>query len=179
MSRIILITGGSRSGKSAHAQRLAESLPGSKAFIATCPVIDAEMAERIRLHQAQRSRDASWRTLEEPLDLERAVRQATDCRVVLVDCLTLWINNLLYEADRERQDLTEEMVSVAAQKILAAGRELSGTCIFITNEVGLGIMPDNPLARRYQDLLGRCNQVMAAGADEVLLLSCGLALRLK
>ena len=100
MSKIILITGGSRSGKSAFAQRLAEALPGPRAFVATCPVIDPEMNDRIRRHQEARSL-AEWQTFEEPLDLAAACRGAAALPVILVDCLTLWVNNVMYAAAQQ------------------------------------------------------------------------------
>jgi adenosylcobinamide kinase/adenosylcobinamide-phosphate guanylyltransferase len=179
MSRIILITGGSRSGKSAYAQRLAESYPGPKAFIATCPVLDKEMARRIQRHQADRSHDPSWHTWEASLHLEQALQDAQGSSAILVDCLTLWVNNLLHEAILSASGLTEDSMAAHTRRILSAARASAETSLFITNEVGMGIIPDNPLARQYQDLLGRCNQVMAAGADEVLLMSCGLTLKIK
>ena len=107
MAKIILITGGSRSGKSAYAQRLAEALPGPRAYVATCPVIDTETAERVKLHREARSA-SSWETIEEPVDLAGAIGRAATYRVLLVDCLTLWVNNLLYEAERGEVFTEEE-----------------------------------------------------------------------
>ena len=104
MKGIHLITGGSRSGKSAYAQMLAEALPGPRAYVATCPIIDAETAERVKRHQEARGA-AAWETIEEPIDLAGAIGRAVAYRVLLVDCLTLWINNLLYDAEQRGEML--------------------------------------------------------------------------
>ncbi len=179
MSRVHLITGGSRSGKSGYAQRLAESLPGLRAFIATCPVVDEEMRQRILKHQLARAA-GTWQTIEEPLDLARVIAARTDIPVLLVDCLTLWINNLMYAAEQAHQPpVGEEQVAARTREILAACAQRGGTILFVTNEVGMGIVPENALARRYRDLVGRCNQTLAAGANAVTLVTCGIPLHLK
>ena len=178
MAQIILITGGSRSGKSTYAQNLAESIPGSRTYIATCPPLDEEMAARIQKHRAQRQASL-WQTLEETIDLAGALLKTRESQVRLVDCLTLWINNLLYEAEKQGQEITEEDMLERCTQLLTACKELPGTVIFVTNEVGMGIVPDNPLARHYRDLAGRCNQIMAAGADRVILMVSGLPLNMK
>jgi len=175
MARIVLVTGGARSGKSRHAQKLAEAVEGTRAFVATCEPLDDEMRQRVQAHQRAR-REAGWRTVEEKVDLVRALRRCKQSAVILVDCLTLWVSNLLGEAG---EDLTEEQIQRRCNELLAACAEQPGTVIFVTNEVGDGIVPDNALARRYRDLAGRCNQAMAAGADEVYLVVCGIAQRLK
>jgi adenosylcobinamide kinase / adenosylcobinamide-phosphate guanylyltransferase len=178
MGEIILVTGGSRSGKSAYAQRLAESLPGPRAYLATCPVIDGETAERVRLHREVRSA-ADWETIEEPVDLAGAVGRAAAYRVLLVDCLTLWVNNLLYEADRQGETFTEEAAAGRSRELIAACRMFPGTIIFVTNELGMGIVPENATARRFRDCAGRCNQLIAAAAAEVTFVVSGIPLRLK
>ncbi|HAU38995.1 MAG TPA: bifunctional adenosylcobinamide kinase/adenosylcobinamide-phosphate guanylyltransferase [Phycisphaerales bacterium] len=178
MARVILVTGGCRSGKSAYAQRLAEGLPGRRAYVATCPVIDEEMRHRIQRHREAR-KAAGWETVEESLALAKALTAVGQYDVVLVDCLTLWVNNLLHEAERKGDDLDEDHVAQRCQEALRACRALPGAVIFVSNEVGMGIVPDNPLARRYRDLVGRCNQVIAAGADVLTLVSCGIPLFLK
>ncbi len=175
MAHIILITGGGRSGKSSYAQRLAEGLPGPRAFIATCPRIDGEMDERIRKHQESRD-EALWHTIEEPLNLAGTLRNASEHKVFLVDCLALWINNLMYRAGRP---LTEDEIADECREVLSACKQIQGTVIFVTNEVGMGIIPVNAEARLYRDLLGRCNQTIAAGADNVVFMACGLPLNLK
>ena len=178
MSRMILVTGGARSGKSAYAQSLAESLPGPHAYVATCPVTDAEMAERIRNHRQART-EHTWQTLEEPVNLPAALEQATGCPTVLVDCLTLWINNLMYQAAGDSLLLSEEDVQLRCQTLIDAVQRHPGTVIFVSGEVGLGIVPENREARLFRDLLGRCNQLLAASAHQVTFVACGLPLHLK
>jgi adenosylcobinamide kinase / adenosylcobinamide-phosphate guanylyltransferase len=178
MAEIHLITGGSRSGKSAYAQALAEALPGRRAFLATCPIIDAETAERVKRHREARSA-AAWETVEEPVDLAGAIGRATAYRVLLVDCLTLWINNLLYEAEQRGEVVTEEATAQRSRELIAACRAFPGTVIFVTNELGMGIVPENEAARRFRDCAGRCNQLIAAAAAEVTLVVAGIPLRLK
>lgn len=179
MAQVILVTGGSRSGKSSYAVRMAEASPGPRAFIATCSVIDDEMRERVEKHR--QARDASrWKTvLEETVDLAGALHSAGDHKVILVDCLTLWVNNLMHESLARGSDMTEDDVTRSCRALIEACERLSGTVIFVTNEVGMGIVPDNPLSRLFRDLAGRCNQVMAQGADVVTLVACGLHLNLK
>jgi adenosylcobinamide kinase/adenosylcobinamide-phosphate guanylyltransferase len=178
MGRIILITGGSRSGKSEYARTLAESLPGRRAFIATCPPVDEETRERIRKHREARSK-SQWDTVEEPIDLSGAIRDAADYDILLVDCLTLWVSNLMYAAERQGEEITEETIARRCDDLTAACDDHSGSVILVTNEVGMGIVPENAVARRFRDLAGRCNQLVAAKAGEVTLLACGLPLNLK
>jgi len=178
MARIILITGGGRSGKSGYAQEAAERLPGTRGFVATCPAIDEEMVERIRKHQEARD-PSRWTTMEEPCDLAGIFRRAAGFDVLLVDCVTLWVNNLMYEEDRNGRILTEEDAARRCEEMLAAAADFNGTAFFVTNEVSMGIIPDNPTARRYRDLVGRCNQILARAADEVILMVCGLPVIIK
>ncbi len=177
MGKIIVVTGGCRSGKSAYAQQLAESLPEPRYYLATCPPIDEEMRQRIRRHQEQRAQ-CNWQTIEEEVDVARAIMQAGD-GTILLDCLTLWINNLMYEAENRRAEVSEDDIAAAADGLLRAARERRGTTIFVTNEVGMGIIPDNPIVRRYRDLAGRCNQIMGAAADEVVLMVSGIPMTVK
>jgi adenosylcobinamide kinase / adenosylcobinamide-phosphate guanylyltransferase len=198
MAEIVLITGGSRSGKSRHAQELAESIAGKRTFVATCPAVDGEMAERIRRHQ--QARGAGWITIEETVDLPGALRRAADSSVILVDCLTLWVNNLLYgetflsaregaaEAGKAlpaeggpavSAGMTEDEMEARCREVLLACAALPGTVIFVTNEVGMGIVPDNALSRRFRDLAGRCNQVIGRGADRVIFMVSGIAAAIK
>lgn len=178
MSPVILITGGSRSGKSAFAQQMAEQIKGERLFVATCPHTDPEMDERISRHQHDR-RGRGWQSVEEPLLL---VEQLASCRpdtTVLIDCLTLWINNLMYEAGERHKEIDEDRVELLAEKLGQVAAAHHGTVIMVTNEVGSGIVPENPVARRYRDLVGRCNQVIARTADQVFLVSCGIPLQVK
>lgn len=177
MAHIILVTGGSRSGKSEFAQKLAEKQSGSKLFIATCPVTDDEMAGRIRKHQAQR-KVSLWQTIEEPVYLTGILERSGE-HTILLDCLTLWINNLMYAAQSCNNSVDETEISTKVREMLAAARKCSATVIFVTNEVGLGIVPENREVRLYRDLVGRCNQDVGTEADEVYLVSCGIPLQLK
>ena len=178
MANIILITGGSRSGKSAYAQGLAEALPGPRAYVATCPVIDPEMERRVQKDREARS-VSEWETIEEPVDLAGALSRAAACRVILVDCLTLWVNNLLYEAEGRGTVFTEEAAAARCREVIGACGEFPGTVIFVTNELGMGIIPDNEPARRFRDCAGRMNQLIAAAAGTVTLVVAGLPLLLK
>ena len=174
MARILLVTGGCRSGKSAYAQRRAMAVPGQRAYVATCPVVDEETARRIAAHRRARE-GQGWLTIEEPTDLEGVLRRHAAMDVLLVDCLTLWINNLLYEAGRAGRPLDEPPCGA----MLQAAEACRGWVILVTNEVGLGIVPDNPLARRYRDLVGQVNQLVAQRAEEVVLMCCGIPLPIK
>jgi adenosylcobinamide kinase/adenosylcobinamide-phosphate guanylyltransferase len=177
MAEIILITGGARSGKSRHAQALAEARPGTRLFLATSPVVDDEMRARIARHQGDRQA-RQWRTVEEPLRPMDVLAGHPEAQVVLLDCLTLWLSNLLFEAE-EPELFSEETVAELTAELVAAARLRPGLVIIVTNEVGLGIVPENPLARHYRDLLGRCNQGIAAAADRVELVTCGISLTIK
>jgi adenosylcobinamide kinase/adenosylcobinamide-phosphate guanylyltransferase len=178
MGRITLITGGSRSGKSSFAQRLAEERPGSRLFLATCPVTDPEMEIRILRHIEDR-RKSNWETVEEPVRLAARLREAGRYDTVLIDCLTLWINNLLHEASGRNLEMDEDKVAALANSLTEAARHHGGEVIMVSNEVGLGIVPENRTARLYRDLVGRCNQSVAAAADAVYLVACGIPLQLK
>ena len=176
--RLVYVSGGCRSGKSAYAQRLAEGIAGRRAYLATCPRIDVEMDNRILLHQQQRA-DRDWETIEEPVALDQALLKAQDFDVILIDCLTLWVNNLLFAAEQKQQDLTEADIEPHCQRFLSACRQGQRTIIVVSNEVGMGLVPEDPLSRRYRDLIGRCNQLVASAADEAIFMVSGLPLRLK
>ncbi len=178
MARVILVTGGSRSGKSSFAQARAEALPGPRLYLATSPVTDQEMAERIEHHRRQRD-SALWETLEEKCALADSLVGQHEAQVVLVDCLTLWVHNLLHAAVLAGRPFGEPEMTAAAESVLAAARGRAGTVFFVTNEVGLGIVPANAAARVFRDVAGRCNQVFGAGADELYLVCCGVPLRIK
>lgn len=164
-----LILGGARSGKSRYAQSLAEAFDGDLVFIATGEAFDDEMADRIDRHRADRG--PRWQTVEAPLALGEAIRaHAAPDTLLLIDCLTLWVSNLMH-AERDIVDATADLI--------AAMREAPGPVILVANEVGLGIVPDNALARRFRDEAGRVNQAVAAAANEVSFVAAGLPLRLK
>lgn len=165
----LFVLGGARSGKSRYAQARAEALADSLIFVATAEAFDDEMRERIAQHRADR--DARWRTVEAP----RALAAAIDAlnrhdAVVLVDCLTLWVSNLL---------LADDDIARAGRELCEAIGRFEGMIILVANEVGLGIVPDNALARRFRDAAGQLNQAIAAACDEVVLLAAGLPLTLK
>ena len=166
--RTHLVLGGARSGKSCHAQALAEAIAPARLYIATAQAFDAEMRDRIAHHQSDR--DASWTTIEAPHDLPAAIRARADAPVILVDCLTLWLSNrLLADADLES----------AASDLLGAIATTTAPIILVSNEVGFGIVPDNALARRFRDAAGRLNQRLAAACDVVELVVAGIPLRLR
>jgi adenosylcobinamide kinase/adenosylcobinamide-phosphate guanylyltransferase len=165
----ILVLGGARSGKSRLAQRRAEEIGGELIYVATAEPLDDEMVERIARHRADR--DGRWRTIECPLALaETIVREQGDGRVLLIDCLTLWLSNLMH-AERD--------IMAATNALAEALGQARGTIILVANEVGLGLVPDNSLGRRFRDEAGRLNQSIATAASEVLFVAAGLALQLK
>ncbi|MDD5697958.1 MAG: bifunctional adenosylcobinamide kinase/adenosylcobinamide-phosphate guanylyltransferase [Victivallaceae bacterium] len=178
MAKVILVTGGARSGKSAYSETLAKNFPAPRVYIATAPVMDEEMRRRVVRHQQQRKNDG-WDTVEEEIDLAGAVEKARACGTILVDCLTLWINNLLYAAEQQGREITEDEMLAKCARLEKACAGFDGNIIFVINEVGMGIVPDNPLARRFRDLSGRCSQRIAEFADRVVLVACGLPLVLK
>lgn len=164
-----LILGGARSGKSRHAEHLAEQSGLAVVYIATAEALDAEMSARIAHHRAQRP--GHWQLVEEPLALAVVLRaQAAPDRCLLVDCLTLWLGNLLVDEARLQREI---------DALYAALPELPGEILLVSNEVGWGIVPDNPLARRFRDEAGRLHQQLAALCDRVTLVAAGLPLALK
>ena len=175
MAEIILVTGGARSGKSSFALRLAETFAGRRVYVATSPVIDSELEERIKRHLRERE-DRGWHTFEEQSELATLIEERTDFDVLLIDCLTLWVNNLM---QRHGWQISEDMIAEKCTALLAASRNREGKILFVTNEVGMGIVPENDIARRYRDLIGRCNQVIASKAVSVFLVSCGIPIQIK
>lgn len=171
MTDFTLVLGGARSGKSrlAEVRILAGAQAGSPLYIATAQAFDDEMTARIAAHRVQRA-GAGWRTIEAPLTLAEALEQALPDTPVLIDCLTLWLSNHLLAGS----DLPAEGARLA--RAIAAH---PGPLIAVANEVGLGIVPDNALARRFRDEAGRLNQQLAAQAGRVILVTAGLPLALK
>ena len=168
MSKIILVTGGARSGKSQIAEGLISSLGANPIYVATAEALDDEMRARIAAHQARRG--PQWTAYDEPRDLVGVLRRTDGAGPRLVDCLTLWLSNLLLRGD-DWQEATNELVSA-----LAAMR---APVVFVTNEVGSGIVPDNKLSREFRDAAGYLNQRIASASDEVYMAVSGLSLKLK
>lgn len=171
-NRTIFITGGARSGKSAFAETIAGGSTGKRAYLATAQALDAEMVERIRHHRERRG-DA-WDTFEEPLAVAELVRKLSgryEC--LLLDCLTLWLSNIIARSVRD------DDVASRIDELAAAVREFDGAAIVVSNEVGLGIVPDNALARRFRDIAGFANQKLARAADEAYFLAAGIPLKIK
>jgi len=179
MAELILVTGGARSGKSRFAEQLADSFGQPVAYIATAEVWDQEMAERVTLHQQRRP--DHWMTFEVPRLAEQAIGQAAgQADVILFDCLTVYTSNcLLAQPDALVAEQRRAAVMEAIDQLLMAARQFVGTIIFVTNEVGDGIVPDNRLAREFRDLAGLVNQRVAQAADEVYLVVCGLPVEIK
>jgi adenosylcobinamide kinase / adenosylcobinamide-phosphate guanylyltransferase len=167
VAKLTLVLGGARSGKSRHAESLIAALPPPWTYVATAEAGDEEMAARIKSHRERRG--AQWRTIEAPRDLAKALSACGDAPV-LVDCLTLWLSNLmLAEADIEEETARLEKTLVAA----------NGPLVLVANEVGSGIVPSYPLGRRFRDAQGVLNQRIAARAERVILMVAGLPLLLK
>lgn len=195
MAQFTLVTGGARSGKSRFAELLAAQVKGPVIYIATAQIWDEEMAQRVKKHRQQRP--ASWRLIEEPCNIRDTLLQLKEEKgVILLDCVTLWLSNLLLasQAEQTESEIQTELTASAAppdlnkveSQILAAVREVAQLAqvikpfvIFVTNEVGQGIVPENPLARAYRDIAGRSNQILAESADHVYLVVAGLPLEIK
>jgi adenosylcobinamide kinase/adenosylcobinamide-phosphate guanylyltransferase len=179
MAKTILITGGARSGKSAFAEKLALEFGTPLGYLATALALDGEMAERVRRHQARRGN--AWHTIEESLHLPQALACNDGIyQAVLVDCLTLWLSNLLLSCESESEiEECEERIIDDVQRLKATLRDMRTPVILVSNEVGMGIVPENRLARVFRDIAGRANQLLAATADEVWLVVSGLPLKLK
>ena len=167
---LTLVLGGARSGKSGFAQAEAEALgqAGRLVMIATGQAFDDEMRARIAQHR--RERGTAWRTVEAPLDLPQALEVLSEDDLVVVDCLTLWLSNLM---------LGERAIEPETAKLLATLRDMKNPIWLVSNEVGLGIVPENALARRFRDEAGRLHRLLAAQADRVVLMVAGLPVKVK
>jgi len=172
LSRVTLVTGGARSGKSRHALALMEPY-ARRAFIATAEAIDEEMRDRIARHQAERA--DSFLTVEAPLHLGEAIRALPEgVEAAVVDCLTVWLGNLMHHYGED-----EAALGARVEELIAALRQPPCDLVIVTNELGMGIVPDNELARRFRDLAGWLNQDVAELADAVVLVVSGVPLHLK
>ena len=177
MKRIILITGGQRSGKSSKAEELALSLSDHPVYMATAHIWDEEFSERVRRHQERRG--PQWTNIEEEMTLSK---HDVTGRVVVIDCVTLWLTNILYS--EELRVKTEEFATLNSSLNLAKAEfdkftETDATYIFVTNEIGSGGVSDNALQRKFTDLQGWMNQYIASKADEVILMVAGIAVKIK
>ncbi len=173
MSRLIFVTGGARSGKSGFAAWLAEGAGGRPTYLATATPDDSEMSARIERHKSERG--DGWDTVEEPLEVAEALAGIKANGALVLDCITLWLTNLLME------DL-EGFEGVAVEKageLVRALKEFDGTAIVVSNEVGMGIVPENALARRFRDVAGTVNRMLADAASEVYLVVSGLPVKIK
>jgi adenosylcobinamide kinase/adenosylcobinamide-phosphate guanylyltransferase len=172
---LILVTGGSRSGKSSHALTLAAKLAAPRTYLATAQALDDEMRDRIAAHR--RSRPAGWGLVEEPVLVPRALAAALAAApTVLLDCVTIWMSNLLLADER----FDEGRAEARAEELVRCARSVpASTAILVTNEVGSGVVPETPLGRRFRDCAGRANEVLARAADEVYFMVSGIPLRIK
>lgn len=169
LSHLTLVLGGARSGKSRYAERLVEAAAAAGTYCATAEPGDAEMSARIAAHRARRG--AFWHTVEAPLDLVGTIAaEAAPERPLLIDCLTLWLSNLM---------MAERALDQEFATLRAALRDAAGPIVLVANEVGLGLVPETPLGRAFRDAAGRLNQEIAAIADRVVFMAAGLPLVLK
>lgn len=193
MGNFILVTGGARSGKSSFAEQLAKQAGPPVTYIATAQVWDEEMALRVQKHRL--ARPAEWKLVEEPMYIKETLYALREEQgVILLDCVTLWLSNLLLAPSAHSTDsngnLTdhsnpgsiasrEEWVLAQVREVAALARQIRPTVIFVTNEVGQGIVPENALARAYRDIAGRSNQILAQAAAKVYWVICGYPLEIK
>ena len=170
--KIYFITGGARSGKSAFAEKLADGMVGKRAYIATAQALDPEMVARIEHHRKRRG--TTWDTFEEPLAVPDLLRKLSGrYHTVLLDCLTLWLSNIMAHSAGDGD------ITARSEDLVEAIKDFGSACIVVSNEVGLGIVPDNPIARQFRDLAGMLNQKMAKIADEAYFMAAGIPMRIK
>ena len=179
MGKMILVTGGARSGKSSFAEKLALKIGnGRAAYIATAQIFDDEMNFRVKLHQARRGEN--WKTFEAPLAAEEKILEAGKFfDAILFDCVTIYVSNFLCAAKLDDEKFLYDELNGLIQKLIDAAKISDAVTIFVSNEVGGGIVPENKLARRFRDLAGLANQMLAAQSEKVFLTVAGLAVDLK
>jgi adenosylcobinamide kinase / adenosylcobinamide-phosphate guanylyltransferase len=177
MAYTIFITGGARSGKSAFAEKRAQVFGAALGYLATAQTLDSEMDDRVRRHRERRG--GEWSTIEEPIHLSQALARCDgQYKAILVDCVTLWLSNLLFKYE-ESAEQVEERIHEDLLRLKSTLHGMVTPVILVSNEVGMGIVPDNTLARMFRDIAGTTNQVLAATADEVHVVISGIPLKLK
>jgi adenosylcobinamide kinase/adenosylcobinamide-phosphate guanylyltransferase len=177
MSRTIFITGGARSGKSAFAEKLVREFGAPLGYLATAQTLDSEMDDRVRRHLERRG--DQWQTIEEPIHLSQALARCDgQYQAVLVDCITLWLSNMLLKYEQSGEDI-EARILEDVQRLKTTLHGMVTPVIIVSNEVGMGIVPENSLARLFRDIAGKTNQVLAAAADEMHVVISGIPLKLK
>lgn len=180
---MILVTGGARSGKSRFAESLAQDLGKQIVYIATAIAFDEEMQERIQKHQDRRPKE--WKTIEAYCDLEKQIEKYEKADVFLLDCVTIMVTNLMFafsdgkEPEQSKIDLIEDKILKELRKTIDIVRYMGKEIIFVTNEIGMGIVPENQLSRQFRDIAGRANQMLAQEAEQVYFLISGIPLQIK
>ncbi|MBQ7705989.1 MAG: bifunctional adenosylcobinamide kinase/adenosylcobinamide-phosphate guanylyltransferase [Selenomonadaceae bacterium] len=176
MAEIILVTGGARSGKSTFAEKLALKLGnGRAAYIATAQIFDDEMAQRVKVHKSRRFNN--WANFEAPFDADKIFPTVTE-NVILFDCVTMYLTNWLLTKNLDAKNIFTEF-EIFIEKLITAAEKSCATVIFVSNEVGAGIVPENKLARIFRDFAGLANQKIAAHSEKVFLVTAGIAVDIK
>ena len=171
MGKVVFITGAVRSGKSKLAVDLAKKSTKNILFLASCNPLDEEMKERVLEHKQARPGD--WKTIEEPINVSAVIEKAKADELVIFDCLTLWISNIMLQLD------TGELINEKIEELIIVLRQVKADIIIVSNEVGWGIVPENKLARQFRDIVGITHQKLAGLSDEVFLVTAGIAQKLK
>lgn len=175
MGKIVLVTGGARSGKSVFAEKYTEKFGKNISYIATAEVYDDEMRKRISLHKERRPKE--WKTYEYPKNAYLAIEKAgQDSDMILFDCLTIYLSNIILSIEN---NIDEKIINDEINLLINSAKKISATTVFVTNEVGAGIVPENKLSRIYRDFAGIMNQTFAENADEVYLAVSGIVVNLK
>lgn len=180
--KIVLVTGGVRSGKSRFAEDLTASFGLPVVYIATATVMDSEMEMRVKIHQQRRPE--SWETVEEPIEVIKAIAsKGSPDKVLMIDCLTLWITNLMFRQelpeDEEAFKKIEEEILDMVRRAAETARQINANMVIVSNESGLGLIPPDRLSRKYQEIVGRANETVAKAADEVYLVVSGIPVEIK
>lgn len=180
MSKIIFLLGGARSGKSSYAIELAKRISDKVLYLATGVPCDDETKAKIEKHK--KARPKSWTVIEKPLNVETALKEIDNSiEVVIIDCFTFWVSNLLlhYQDKKVDSSYLETEITTRVLQVISIARNIKAQVIIVSNEVGLGIVPETSLGRIFRDILGRANQMVTASADEVLLMVAGIPIKVK